>query len=140
MYDQTILLGVIISLIYTEITGLSAGLIVSGYLALNLHNPGRIVSTLAVALAAMGLCRLLSRGIILYGRRRFALLILLSAAISAGASAWELLPAGALGIVLPGLIARELDRQGIVDTLISLTVTTALTALSLLLLGGSLIL
>ena len=72
MYDQTILLGVIISLIYTEITGLSAGLIISGYLVLNLQNPGRIVCTLVVALAAMGLCRLLARGLILYGRRWFA--------------------------------------------------------------------
>ena len=62
MYDQTILLGVIISLIYTEITGLSAGLIISGYLVLNLQNPGRIVCTLVVALAAMGLCRLLASG------------------------------------------------------------------------------
>lgn len=140
MYDQTILLGVIISLIYTEITGLSAGLIVSGYLALNLQNPGRILCTLAVALAAMGICQLMARGLILYGRRRFAVLILLSVAISAAASAWELIPVSALGIVLPGLIAREFDRQGVVDTLLSLTVTTALTALCMLLLGWRLIL
>lgn len=140
MYNQTILLGVIISLIYAEITGFSAGLILSGYLALNLHNPGRVLCTLAVSLAAMGLCRLLSRGLILYGRRRFALLLLLSVAISALVNLWGLLPFSALGIVLPGLIAREFDRQGIINTLLSLTVTTALTALCMLLLGGSLIL
>lgn len=140
MYDQTILLGVIISLIYTEITGLSAGLIISGYLVLNLQNPGRIVCTLVVALAAIGLCRLLARGLILYGRRRFAVLILLAVSLSAAASAWDLIPVSALGIVLPGLIAREFDRQGILNTLLSLAVTTALTALCLLLLGWRLIL
>ena len=41
MYNETILLGVVLSLIFTEITGLSAGLIVPGYLALYLHSPGR---------------------------------------------------------------------------------------------------
>ena len=32
MYNQVILLSVIISLLYTELTGYSAGLIISGYL------------------------------------------------------------------------------------------------------------
>lgn len=36
MYDQIILLGVLVSLAFTELTGLSAGLIVPGYLALAL--------------------------------------------------------------------------------------------------------
>ena len=49
MYNETILLGVVLSLIFTEITGLSAGLIVPGYLALYLHSPGRIVCTLLLA-------------------------------------------------------------------------------------------
>ena len=56
MYNETILLGVVLSLIFTEITGLSAGLIVPGYLALYLHSPGRIVCTLLLAAAAVGLC------------------------------------------------------------------------------------
>ena len=46
MYNQIILLGVVVSMIFTEITGLSAGLIVPGYLVLALHSPGRIVTTL----------------------------------------------------------------------------------------------
>ena len=44
MYNQIILLGVVVSMIFTEITGLSAGLIVPGYLVLALHSPGRIVT------------------------------------------------------------------------------------------------
>ena len=39
MYNQIILLGVVVSMIFTEITGLSAGLIVPGYLVLALHSP-----------------------------------------------------------------------------------------------------
>ena len=49
MYNQIILLGVVVSMIFTEITGLSAGLIVPGYLVLALHSPGRIVTTLIMA-------------------------------------------------------------------------------------------
>ena len=139
MYSQTILLGVIISLIYTEVTGLSAGLILSGYLVLSLHSPLRILYTLTVALTAMGLCRLMSRGMILYGRRRFAVLILTAGFLCAGASSLDLVPVSTVGVVLPGLIAREFDRQGILNTLLSLTVTTGLTALCLLLLGEQLL-
>ena len=49
MYNQIILLGVVVSMIFTEITGLSAGLIVPGYLVLALHSPGRIFTTLIMA-------------------------------------------------------------------------------------------
>lgn len=139
MYSQTVLLGVIISLIYTEITGLSAGMILSGYLVLSLHSPLRVIYTLVVALTAMGLCRLMSRGMILYGRRRFAVLILTAAFLCAAASALDLVPVSAIGVVVPGLLAREFDRQGILNTLLSLTVTTGLTALCLLLLGQQLL-
>ena len=33
MYDSVVILGVIVSLIFSELTGLSAGLVVPGYLA-----------------------------------------------------------------------------------------------------------
>lgn len=77
MYNQIILLGVVVSMIFTEITGLSAGLIVPGYLVLALHSPGRIVTTLIMASVSVLLCRLASQWLILFGRRRFAFLILL---------------------------------------------------------------
>ena len=73
MYNQIILLGVVVSMIFTEITGLSAGLIVPGYLVLALHSPGRIVTTLIMASVSVLLCRLASQWLILFGRRRFAL-------------------------------------------------------------------
>ena len=76
MYNQIILLGVVVSMIFTEITGLSAGLIVPGYLVLALHSPGRIVTTLIMASVSVLLCRLASQWLILFGRRRFAFLIL----------------------------------------------------------------
>ena len=140
MYHETILAGVLISLLYTEFTGLSAGLIVPGYLALCLHSPWRIVDTLVIAAVAVGICKLLSKSIILYGRRRFAFLLVLTFFLSLLAQEISLFPSGGIviGTLIPGIIAREFDRQGFADTLLSLAVTTGLVAAILLVLGGSL--
>lgn len=137
MYDQIILLGVIVSVLFFEWTGLSpAGLIVPGYFVLSLHSPTRIVCTLAVSLLAALAARLLSRVTILYGRRRFAALILLAAAIQALASVAGLpFRADVIGILIPGIIARDFDRQGVIKSLLSLAVVTALLALLLTLFG-----
>lgn len=135
MYNQVILLSVIISLIYTELTGYSAGLIISGYLALNIQNPTRLAFTLLSAGLAVAVCRLLARVVILYGRRRFALMLLLTFFFSWAAEGLGFsIPV--IGVVLPGLLAREFDRQGFVSTGLSLAVTTGATVLCLLALGG----
>lgn len=112
MYDQIILLGVLVSLAFTELTGLSAGLIVPGYLALCLESPQRIAYTLALSLCAVGLCRLL------------ALTYFLDLALRT----IGLVPGGLsmIGVLIPGILAREFDRQGVADTLLAVTATTAL--------------
>jgi len=140
LYHETILAGVLISLLYTEFTGLSAGLIVPGYLALCLHSPWRIVDTLVIAAVAVGICKLLSKSMILYGRRRFAFLLVLTFFLSLLAQEISLFPSGGIviGTLIPGIIAREFDRQGFADTLLSLALTTGLVAAILLVLGGSL--
>ena len=140
MYHETILAGVLISLLYTEFTGLSAGLIVPGYLALCLHSPWRIVDTLVIAAVAVGICKLLSKSMILYGRRRFAFLLVLTFFLSLLAQEISLFPSGGIviGTLIPGIIAREFDRQGFADTLLSLALTPGLVAAILLVLGGSL--
>ena len=128
MYDQIILLGVLVSLAFTELTGLSAGLIVPGYLALCLESPQRIAYTLALSLCAAGLCRLLARVVILYGRRRFAVLLVLTYFLDLALRTIGLIPGGLnmIGVLIPGILAREFDRQGIADTLLAVTATTAL--------------
>lgn len=138
MYDKIVILGVIVSMVYTELTGFSAGLILPGYFALQLGSPLKAVSTLAVSVCAVLLCRLVSRYLILYGRRRFTFLILASFFLTLAASAAGLLPFGIIGILVPGILAREMDRQGIPAALLSLAVTTLLTVLLVIAVGGSL--
>lgn len=132
MYHEIIVAGVAISLIFAELTGLSpAGLIVPGYIALSLQTPRRVVYTLAVALAAWGCARLLSRWMILYGRRRFAVLVLLAFAIDAAVSAFGVLPydPGLIGVLVPGIMAQEMEKQGLVKSLLSLAVVVGILVL-----------
>lgn len=138
MYDKIVILGVIVSMVFTELTGLSAGLILPGYFALQLGSPLKAASTLAVSICAVLLCRLVSRYLILYGRRRFAFLILTTFFLTLAANRAGLLPFGVIGILVPGILAREIDRQGIPAVLLSLSVTTLLTALLVIVIGGSL--
>lgn len=138
MYDKIVILGVIVSMVFTELTGLSAGLILPGYFALQLGSPLKTVSTLAVSICAVLVCRLVSRYLILYGRRRFTFLILVTFFLMLAASHAGLLPFGVIGILVPGILAREIDRQGIPATLLSLSVTTLLTVLLVIAAGGSL--
>lgn len=128
MYDQIILLGVLVSLAFTELTGLSAGLIVPGYLALCLESPQRIAYTLALSLCAVGLCRLLARVVILYGRRRFAVLLVLTYFLDLALRTDRTGPRWAQHdrCAHPRDTGREFDRQGVADTLLAVTATTAL--------------
>ena len=72
-------LGMIISLILTESVGVTAGgLIVPGYIALNLHNPYMVVFTFLISLITLLALNLLSRFIIIYGKRRLVFCLLLS--------------------------------------------------------------
>ena len=137
MSYEVILLGVLVSLLFSEITGLYAGLIVPGYLVLCLQSPLRIAYTLFIALVATGICKLLSRVWILYGRRRFVLLLLLTYLLNLGINELGILPGGlsVIGVLVPGIIGREIDRQGIVDSMLAFGITTGLLAVILLLFG-----
>lgn len=137
MYHKIVLMGVLVSMLYTELTGLSAGLIIPGYFVLCLQSPLRILYTVVLALAALGTCMLLSRVMILYGRRRFVLLLVLTFAMDTLLTRTGLLPGGfdAIGVLVPGILAREMDRQGIKDALLSVVITTLLLALLAMLLG-----
>jgi poly-gamma-glutamate biosynthesis protein PgsC/CapC len=73
----SIAIGLVISLLFTELYGLSAGgMIVPGYLALHLHHPIPVLLTLLTAALTFGAVRLLSRFAIVYGRRRVVMMVL----------------------------------------------------------------
>jgi poly-gamma-glutamate biosynthesis protein PgsC/CapC len=134
MAVETLLLGLVLALLWAEITDISpGGIIVPGYFALYLGQPLRVAVTLVAALATLAAYRLLASRLILFGRRRFVLLVLVGAVLG---QAWALaLPSAAaapaglhvVGLVIPGILASSLARQKAGPTLASLLAVSALT-------------
>ena len=72
-------LGMIISLILTETVGVTAGgLIVPGYIALSLHNPHAVIFTFCISLFTLLILNLLSKFMMIYGKRRLVFCLILS--------------------------------------------------------------
>ncbi len=134
MAVETLLIGLVLALLWAEITDVSpGGLIVPGYFALYLGQPLRVAATLAVALLTLAAYKVLVRRLILFGRRRFVLMVLVGAVLS---QAWLLVspglfaaPAGlrVIGLIIPGILASSLARQKIGPTLASLASVSTLT-------------
>jgi poly-gamma-glutamate biosynthesis protein PgsC/CapC len=129
---ETLFIGIVLALIFVEITDVyPGGIIVPAYFALFLDRPLFVAATLAVAFAALGVYRLLSRRLILFGKRRFVLLLLLGALISQLLMllAPRLVPPALeiriIGWVIPGLLANNLDKQKAISTLASLLTVAA---------------
>lgn len=137
LYSQIVILGIAVSAVMTELTGLSAGLVVPGYIALGLHSPKRILLTMLTALVALIICRLLDRVMLLYGRRRFAVMVICAYLVGCLFSYVPLFPLGmhAIGSIVPGIIGLECDKQGIFKTILVLLADTLVVAMIMLVAG-----
>jgi len=122
--EYVLVIGAVASLFMTELVGLSpGGIIVPGYLALYFSEPLRLVATLIDAALAFAAVRLLSKRLILFGRRRYAACLLLG--FLARFLLERVLPAvapeapvlAAVGWLIPGILAADADRQGPLRTL-----------------------
>ena len=121
-------LGMVISLFLTETLGIMAGgIIVPGYFALYLHNPIKILLTLFISLVAYLCVIYLSRIMLIYGRRRLILSLLIgfflgyvlriimdTYNLNIVINNFEL---SYIGYIIPGLIASWMDRQGVIRTI-----------------------
>jgi poly-gamma-glutamate biosynthesis protein PgsC/CapC len=130
----TVIIGIAVALLFTEMTGLlPGGIIVPAFAALYFDQPFRILSTVLAALLSLACYKGLARRFLLFGRRRFVLLLLLGG-LCGQLWAWiwpHLAPAAPdlriVGWIIPGLLANNLERQKIVPTLASLVTAAALT-------------
>ena len=142
MLFSTVALSVILSYLVTELTGLlTGGMVSAGYLAFYFSEPMRILSTFLLSALIALILRLSREFLILYGRRRFMLSILLSILfVYALEKAYFILSPLSLdlrviGYIIPGLIANDMEKQGIIRTSLALIIVTALVKL-LSILGG----
>ena len=143
LLPMSIGVGLVTSLLFTEFFGLAAGgMVVPGYLALCMTSPWRIFWTLAVGLLTFAIVRACSTVMILYGRRRTALTILigyllgLSFRIIAERFGMNGLDHDVIGYIIPGLIAIWIARQGIVETFASIITVSVMVRLFLIVILG----
>ena len=79
MIEIAIGLGMVLSLIFTETLGVTAGgIIVPGYIALYFTDPMRIFATFSISLITLMIVRLFSKFMLIYGKRRLVFCLLLS--------------------------------------------------------------
>ena len=131
-------LGIAIGFLFFELTGLTAGgIIVPGYIALYIEKPGTILTTLFVALLTYGIVTILSQWMIVFGRRRFLLMVLISFLIrmlfdsiivAYIETSFDL---QVIGYIIPGLIANEFSRQCIGITMMAIIIVSGLVYLTL---------
>jgi len=134
MTYETLFIGLLIAVLYVEITGFyPGGIIVPAYVALYLDQPVRVLATIVIAFLSLYIYRALSRFIILFGKRRFVMLVFIGAFL---AQLWFLLfprlfmtslELRAVGWIIPGLLANNLEKQKIIPTLASLITVSIIT-------------
>jgi poly-gamma-glutamate biosynthesis protein PgsC/CapC len=135
-----LVVGVVVSILFYERVQLTTGgAIVPAYLAMFLPAPVAIVTTLVVAYLTYYLVSvLIAKKRILYGRRKFEVeilvglvLVAITTVLSGYLSGWDpiLLGLSGIGMLIPGVLAHDMYRQGPRKTLLAVTATTAIVAL-----------
>jgi poly-gamma-glutamate biosynthesis protein PgsC/CapC len=148
MVEQAIGIGLIINLIFFELFGLPAGgMVIPGYLALQLQYPLRIVATLSLGFLVYLLLKFFSNFMFIYGRRHLILALLfgfLLRRVFEGAMSVRIIEFSAtlsiIGYIVPGMIAYWMERQGVIRALCLTVLGAVLTRLILIVsLGGKII-
>ena len=142
-------IGLVISLIFSEMLGLTAGgMVVPGYIALYLDRPLVIIFTCLVSYLTYFIVHALSAVMIIYGRRRTVLMILVGYSLGTLLRSFGSveLPIATvdltiIGYIIPGLIAIWIDRQGLVESFSTMIIASVIVRLFLILItGGEMIL
>lgn len=124
MLEVFIAIGIVVSLGYYELTEISPGGLISPvYLALFIDQPSRIAGTIIVALVISLILKVLRKHLPIYGKRNFAVAVILGIIFKFILGDSMLISFLAIGSIVPGLIAYECDKQGAGATLASLAIT-----------------
>ena len=142
MTEIAIGVGMVLSLFLTETLGVTAGgIIVPGYIALYMDDPIKIIITLLVSIVVFLIIRLLSSFMLIYGKRRLVLSLLLGFILGYISKLYftnvnNIHDLSVIGNIIPGLIASWMDRQGIVRTISVILITSSIVAMILIIISG----
>lgn len=143
-------IGLAVSLLFSELFGLAAGgMVVPGYFAVALSRPIDVILTVIAALATYLIVYLMSTLMIVYGKRRTVMMILVGYLVR---MLFNHMPVDFLspveelagphtefqviGYIIPGLMAIWFDRQGWIETLCVLLAAAVVIRLTLILIFG----
>ena len=133
-------IGMVLSLLATETLGVTAGgIIVPGYIAMHMdpEHSIMIVATFGISIITFLIIKTLSHFILIYGKRRLVLALLLGFLLgyftrSDNNLFSDLIKGGDLvviGNIIPGLIANWMDRQGVLRTICTVLIISSITRL-----------
>ena len=142
MLHKAIGISIILGFLFSEFLGIATGGLVSaGYMAFFMGTPARIISTLVLSLIIYCLTLLLQKYIIIYGKRRFMVVVLLSLIGTWLVEQYLSKYLGFIGqdvrmvgFIIPGLIANDMFKQGVVKTLAAVTILSV--TIRLIILSG----
>ena len=143
MIEIAIGLGMVLSLIFTETLGVTAGgIIVPGYIALYFTDPIKIVSTFLISLLTLYIVKLFSQFMLIYGKRRLVLCLLVGFLLGYLSKIYlvdlnsQYSDISVIGNIIPGLIASWMDRQGILRTISVILITSSIVAMIMIVIYG----
>ena len=128
-----LVIGILISIIFYELTDVSpGGIIVPGLLVTYINSIERVIFTVIIAFLTFLIVKLLSKYVLVFGKRRFALMIIVSIFLSiifeliTHALSGYLLSVSIVGYTIAGLIANDFYKQGVKKTLPALAICVCL--------------
>lgn len=132
--------GMVIALLFAEKTGIvPAGLVVPGYLALVFDQWRFLVVIIFVSVVTYLIVQFgVTKFVILYGRRKFAAMLIVGMMVKLifdyfyPIMPFEVYEFRGIGIIVPGIIANTIQKQGVVVTLASTLIVSFLTFLMLM--------
>ncbi|MFC4078367.1 poly-gamma-glutamate biosynthesis protein PgsC [Salinithrix halophila] len=135
----SLVVGVVLSLLYAEKTGVvPAGLVVPGYLGLVFDQPLFILVVLTLSfLTYLIVTQGVARYTILYGRRKFAAMLCTGIMLKLlfdyfyPVVPFEIFEFRGIGVIVPGLIANTIQKQGLLPTVGSTMLLSGLTFLTM---------
>ena len=136
-------IGMVLSLFLTETLGVTAGgIIVPGYIAMNLEHPYSLITTFGISIITFLIIKLISQFVLVYGKRRLVLALLIGFLLGYITRTENNLLSDltqmdfvVIGNIIPGLIANWMDRQGILRTVCTVLITAGITKLCIMVLS-----
>ncbi len=143
MNFNIILVGLLISIIFYELTDITpGGIIVPGLMVMYIKEPERMIYTVVIAIATYFIVKFISRYFLIFGKRRFVLMILISLGLSFIAqlifklTSFSFLEISLIGYTLSGIIANNIHKQGLKRTIPALVIVVAVIELLVIITNG----